>query len=243
MTASQIIRLREAGDKRGRRGAGKMSETPGDKTIVVSEPRTGLRRRILDAAATVIASKGPVATSLEDFVTATDVSRDEFLTHFPTVMDVLHALNARIARELDWGLEDARNTIDDPVDLMAAILHRIWAATVADPVKGWVAIRLEGSVAPIESVWQEQFDVLHRRAVADGRFHPSDLRAARTLAFGAFRMAMREYYLGRVGVDQGYQLIAMLLTAFGLSRAEALAISRSQDLTAAVGGGHSGMAH
>lgn len=220
-----------------------MSETREDKTTVVSEPRTGLRRRILDVATTVIASKGPNAPSIDDFVTATDVSRDDFLTHFPTVIDVLQALNAHLTRELDWGLEDARNTIDDPVDLMAAILHRIWAATVADPVKGWVAIRLEGSVAPVESVWQEQFDVLHRRAVADGRFHPTDLRAARALAFGAFRMAMREYYLGRVGVDQGHQLVVMLLIAFGLPRAEALAISHSQDLTAAIGGGHSGMAH
>ncbi len=220
-----------------------MSETLGGKMIVVGEPRTGLRRRILDAAATVIASKGQNASSIDDFVSATDMSRDDFLTHFPTVMDVLHALNTRITRELDWGLEDARNTIDDPVDLMAAILHRIWAATVADPVKGWVVIRLEGSVAPVERVWQEQFDVLHRRAVADGRFHPTDLRAARALTFGAFRMAMREYYLGRVGVDQGHQLIVMLLLAFGLPRAEAMAISQSQDLTAAISGGQSGMAH
>ena len=220
-----------------------MSETLGDKIFAGGEPRTGLRRRILDAAATVIASKGANTTSLDDFVMATDVSRDDFLTHFPTVMDVLQALNARITRELDWGLEDARNTIDDPVELIAAIMHRIWAATVADPVKGWVAIRLEGSVAPVESVWQEQFDVLHRRAVTDGRFYPTDLRAARSLTFGAFRMAMREYYLGRVGADQGHQLVVMLLVAFGLPRAEALAISQAQDLTAAIRGGQGGTAH
>jgi AcrR family transcriptional regulator len=220
-----------------------MSETLGTKPVRTADAHTGLRRRILDAAAAVIVAKGPGAASIEDFVAATDVARDDFLSQFPTVMDVLQALNARITRELDWGLEDARNTIDDPVELMAAILHRIWAATVADPVKGWVAIRLEGSVAPVESVWQEQFDVLHRRAVSDGRFHPADLRAARTLAFGSLRMAMREYYLGRVGVDQGHHLIVMLLTAFGLPPAEASAISRLQDLTGAISGGQSGMSH
>lgn len=220
-----------------------MSETLGDKASTAGDPRTGLRRRILDAAATLIAARGSSAASIEDFVAATDVARDDFLTHFPTVMDVLHALNARITRELDWGLEDARNTIDDPVELIAAILHRIWAATVADPVKGWVAIRLEGSVAPVESVWQEQFDILHRRAVSDGRFYATDLRAARTLAFGSLRMAMREYYLGRVGVDQGHHLVVMLLTAFGLPRGEAMTISQSQDLTAVLGAGRSGMAH
>lgn len=220
-----------------------MSEILGDELHPASEPRTGLRRRILDAAAAVVAAKGSNSCSIEDFVSATDVPRDDFLTHFPTVMDVLQALNARITQELDWGLEDARNTIDDPVELIAAILHRIWAATIADPVKGWVAIRLEGSVAPLESVWQEQFDILHRRAVIAGRFHAGDLRAARSLTFGALRMAMREYYLGRVGVDQGYHLVVMLLTGFGLAYPEAMAISRSQDLTGAFGGGQSGMAH
>jgi hypothetical protein len=35
----------------------------------------------------------------------------------------------------------------------------------------------------------------------------------------------------------------MLLTAFGLANREATAISRSQDLTGAIGGGQSGMAH
>lgn len=220
-----------------------MSETLGNATRQAAEPRTSLKRRILDAAATVIAAKGPSATSIEDFVAAMDIAREEFLTCFPTVMDVLLALNARITRELDWGLEDARNTIDDPVELIAAILHRIWAASVADPVKGWVAIRLEGSVAPIESVWQEQFDLLYRRAVADARFYSTDLRAARMLTFGAFRMAMREFYLGRVGVDQGHQLVTLLLTGFGLSREEATAISLSQDLTGPAGGVYSGMAH
>ena len=220
-----------------------MSGRFGGEPHLVGGPRTGLRRRILDAAARVIAAKGANTCSIEDFVSATDVARDDFLTYFPTVMDVLQALNARITHELDWGLEDARNTIDDPVELIAAILHRIWAATIADPVKGWVAIRLEGSVAPLESVWQEQFDILHKRAVADGRFHAGDLRAARILAFGALRTAMREYYLGRVGVDQGHHLIVMLLTAFGLANREATAISRSQDLTGVIGGSQSGMAH
>lgn len=220
-----------------------MSETLGNTPRFAGEPRTSLKRRILDAAATVIAAKGPSATSIDELVAASDIARDEFLTYFPTVMDVLQALNERITRELDWGLEDARNTIDDPVELIAAILHRIWAASVADPVKGWVAIRLESSVAPIESVWQEQFDLLYRRGVADARFYTTDLRAARMLTFGAFRMAMREFYLGRVGVDQGHQLVIMLLTAFGLPREEATAISLSQDLTGAAGGVHSGMAH
>lgn len=68
----------------------------------------------------------------------------------------------------------------------------------ADPIKGWVALRLEGSLAPIHPMWREQFEVLHRRAVSDERFHLTDPRTARTLTFGAFRMAIRDLYLGQV---------------------------------------------
>lgn len=208
-----------------------------------AEGRTGLRQRLLDTAVAVIATKGPHAASFDDFIVASGVSRSVFTTHFPAVSDLLHALNTRLTLEMDWGLEDARNTIDDPVVLLTAILHRVWASIAADPVKGWVALRLEGSVEPLEPVWREQFDLLHRRAVADGRFHPADLRAARTLTFGTFRLATRELYLGHLGVEHAHALIVMLLTAFGLPRDEAIAISRSQDLTVPIGCGAGGRSH
>lgn len=183
----------------------------------------------------VIADKGPQAAAFADFMAAAKIPASAFVECFPTNTDLLHALNTRITREIDWGLEDARNTIDDPVELLAAILHRIWAAFAADPVKGWVGLRLEGSVVPLQPVWQEQFDVLHRRAVADGRFHLSDPGAARTLTFGAFRMAIRQLYLGQAGLERGHNLIVMLLSAFGLPHDEAIAVSLAQDVTASVG--------
>ena len=220
-----------------------MSEDHVARPAIGAERRTGLRQRLLDAAVAVIADKGPHAAAFNDFIEASGVSRNVFCSHFPTGSALLHALNARITLEMDWGLEDARNTIDDPVVLLTAILHRVWASIAADPVKGWVALRLEGSVAPLSSVWQEQFDLLHRRAVADGRFHSADLRAARTLTFGAFRLATRELYLGHVGVEHAHALIVMLLTAFGLPRDEAIAISRSQDLTVPIGCGAGGRSH
>lgn len=220
-----------------------MSEALIIRPAAGADRRTGLRRRLLDAAAAVIATKGPHAATFDDFVTASEVPRSVFCDQFPTVSDLLHALNSQITLEMDWGLEDARNTIDDPVVLLAAILHRIWAAVAADPVKGWVALRLEGSVEPLEPVWHEQFDLLHRRAVADGRFYLTDRRAARTLTFGAFRLATRELYLGYVGVEHAHPLIVMLLTAFGLPRDEAEAISRSQDLTVPIGCGVGGRSH
>lgn len=197
--------------------------------------RSEQRRKLLDAAVEVIARKGPREAEVEDFVAAAGVSREVFDSFFPETDDLLHALNTRITVEMDWGLEDARNTIDDPVALLAAIMHRVWASFAADPVKGWVALRLEGSVTPVQPLWQEQFDLLHRRGVSDGRFHLTDPRTAKILTFGAFRMAIRELYLDHVGVDHAHHLVVMLLTAFGLSREEALAVSQSQDVTATSG--------
>lgn len=207
------------------------------------ELRTTMRRRLLDAAVLVIAEKGPHDANADDFAAAAGIDRETFDSCFPTAEDLLQALNARITLDLDWGLEDARNTIDDPVVLLAAIMHRVWASFAADPIKGWVALRLEGSLAPVQPMWREQFELLHRRGVADGRFHLTDPRTARTLTFGAFRMAIRELYLGHVAPDHAHHLVVMLLTAFGLSREEAIAISQSQDVTAASGSGHRATSH
>jgi AcrR family transcriptional regulator len=235
--------MRLTGVGPGRRGADRMSMNIAAATGAAADLRTAARRRLLDAAVQVIAEKGPHDADIEDFVAAAGVDRETFDACFASPEDLLQALNTRITVEMDWGLEDARNTIDDPVVLLAAIMHRVWAAFTADPIKGWVALRLEGSLAPIHPMWREQFEVLHRRAVSDGRFHLTDPRTARTLTFGAFRMAIRDLYLGQVTPDHAHHLVVMLLTAFGLSREEAIAISQSQDVSAACGAGRRATAH
>lgn len=188
--------------------------------------RAQTRARLIEAAMTVIADKGPEASSIEDFVSAAGVSRGTFYNYFPTFEDLIHALNTEISEALDKALEPARAGIDDPAVLLATVTHRIFAAYTRDPVRGWLALRIEVAAVPRQAVFEARFDAIYKAAVASGRFRDCEVAAARNLAFGAFRMGQRDVVLGQVAADHAVDLVALLLIAFGLTPGEATKISR-----------------
>ena len=198
------------------------------RAAAAAQKRAETRERLLDAAIQVIADKGPEGVRIEDFVAAAGVSRGTFYNYFPTVQDLILTLNLRISYEIDRRLGGVRTEVADPAARIAAILHRMWIAFADDPLKGWVAARIEAAGAARLLPWDQEFANLHKRAVAAGRFPPGDATAARTIVFGAMRMGVRDLYTGVVDFDHAVPLIAGLLTACGMPRDEAHAVSAEQ---------------
>lgn len=95
-----------------------------------------------------------------------------------------------------------------------------------DPVRGWLALKIEATALPRQAVFEARFDAIHRAAVARGRFRDCDVAAARNLVFGGFRMAQRDIVMGEAGPEHAVDLVALMLIAFGLTPEEALQISR-----------------
>ncbi|MDO8802016.1 TetR/AcrR family transcriptional regulator [Phenylobacterium sp.] len=188
--------------------------------------RAQTRARLIKAAMTVIADKGPEAASIEDFVAAAGVSRGTFYNYFPTFEDLLHALNTETSEALDKTLEPIRSGIDDPAVLLALVLHRVMASFVADPVRGWLSLKIESTPIPRQAVFEARFDAIYKAAVASGRFRDCEVAAARNLAFGAFRMGLRDLVLGAVGPDHAVDLVSLILIAFGVTPDESTKISR-----------------
>ncbi len=188
--------------------------------------RAQTRARLIEAAMTVIAEKGPEASSIEDFVAAAGVSRGTFYNYFPTHEDLLHALNTEISEALYKTLEPVRSGMDDPAVLLATVVHRILAAFVLDPVRAWLALKFEAMAIPRQAVFEARFDAIYSAAVATGRFRHCEVAAARNLVFGGFRMGQRDIALGEVGPEHAVDLVALMLIALGLTPAEATQISR-----------------
>jgi AcrR family transcriptional regulator len=202
-----------------------------------AQRRAETRERLIRAALQVVADKGPEAVTVEDFTAAAGVSRPTFYNYFETVPELLLALNARLTAEVDGRLGDLRTSIDDPVVRLAAMLHRIWIAIAEDPQRGWVAARIETMGAPRVLSWDQDFASLYGRAVRAGRFVEGGYEAARSVTFGAMRMAMRDLYLGLVDIDHAAPLVTAILVACGLPRAEAEEISRDQGAKARAAAG------
>lgn len=188
--------------------------------------RAQTRARLIEAAISVIIEKGPEASSIEAFVAAAGVSRGTFYNYFPTFEDLLHALNTEISEELDQTLEPVRTDITDPAILLATVMHRIFASFAANPVRAWLAMRIEAHGVPRQAVFEARFDSLYRAGVASGRFRDCDPAAVRNLTFGGARMAQREIALGETGPHHVADLMSLILIAFGLTPDEATRISR-----------------
>lgn len=187
--------------------------------------RAQTRERLLDAAVAVIAEKGPDLASVEDVVAAAGVSRGTFYNYFPTVRDLLIALNARVSAAMVAGLAPIPAD-QDIARRFAGVLHHILATFKADPVQGWMALRLSEISAPTDKAFAESFDALFERGVAQGRFSSAaDVTAARNLSVGAFRLAQRDIFEGSAPAEHATHVVAMLLTAFGVPEPEAYAIS------------------
>jgi len=194
--------------------------------------RARTRERLLQAAEEVVVEKGFENASIEEFVAAAGVSRGTFYNYFPTTTALLHALNTRVAEDLDRTLDMFTAHIDDCASRLAAIMHTVVASCMADPVRGWVAMQIAASRVPRQHSFEERFAATYSEGVACGRFRDVDMAAAYTIAFGAIRMAQRDILGGASLPAQGVQVVALVLAAFGVPYEEAERISLQEAASA-----------
>ncbi len=188
--------------------------------------RKRTRARLIEAALAVIAEKGPDAASIEDFVVAAGVSRGTFYNYFPAVEDLLEALNAQMGAALDERYAAVTQGVRDPALGLALVIQESFRIAAVDPARAWVALRIDGTLAPRQAEAVARFDAIYRGAVERGRFRPTDVDAARNLLFGAIRMAQSEMLAARVDAAHTVDLVALLLAAYGVPHEEASEISR-----------------
>lgn len=108
----------------------------------MSERREKRRRQILDAARTVFATKGYVATTVDDIVTAVEVARGTFYLYFDDKLDVFSALVDDFFRRTAQSIQpiELEPGSASPRDQLRENLRRVIRMAKADP--GMVKIAL-----------------------------------------------------------------------------------------------------
>ena len=195
--------------------------------------RSRTRTRLLDAAVRIIAEMGRETASVEDLVVAAGVARGTFYNYFPTVDALIEALSYRLIGTMGETLDVIRQSPSLPATRVAGLAHCLLGASRSDPAFAWVVSRLVGSGARRQPELEDRFDALFAEAVACGQFRTCDTLAARTLAFGAVRMAFRDLTAGDAPPAHGREVVALMLCAFGLTPGEADETSREGEALAA----------
>jgi len=194
--------------------------------------RSRTRERLLDAAERVVAEKGFGHLSIDEFVSAAGVSRGTFYNYFPTTTDLVDALNRRVAAHLDGLLAEVARQPGDAATRLARSLHTVLAANLDDPVRGWIGLQVITSRAPRAAAFEARFVALYDEGVRLGQFRALEVTAATAFGFGAMRMIQQDMLSGVAALAHAAQVVALILTAFGLPWEAAERISRDEAATA-----------
>lgn len=186
----------------------KGSRRPVDHRTRVGQERSArMQNRILAAALTVFAERGPDAPVIDEFVQAAGIARGTFYNYFKNVEELLQATSEWTTRELVQAIEDALAGIDGPTLRLGVGLRMFFARAQQDPVwcrfvaRVWIVGGLELPLRDVDA------------GVRLGHFRVPSREAAHDLLFGGVREALQRIGEGRVAPPFGDQMAEICLHA------------------------------
>lgn len=188
--------------------------------------REQTRQRLLAAALTVFAQKGPDAPSIDDFVAAAGVSRGTFYNHFRTTQELLAAVTAEMSDEALTVIDRIVLTFDDPIERVANGCLMYMHLAVDQPTWGEFIIRvgLRGDAAGklVDVYLPRDLDLARKAGMAD---FPTTL-AARDLILGCIMRAIQSVLLGKAPREHLRQSLELAFRGIGVPAKVARRVSQ-----------------
>jgi AcrR family transcriptional regulator len=192
---------------------------------VAAERRERMRGRLLTSAMALVAQKGPAAVSIDDVISAADVSRGTFYKYFASPEVLVQELAVNIANELIRLAEPVVQRFEDPAERVSCGMRLVARLARVHPLAASFLVRLgwpdvAGSNILLEFVERDLAEGLRR-----GRFMPMPLPLTLNIVAGAVLGAAN--CMLRPGCDEDFaeQTAAAALRALGLGPEEARRIS------------------
>lgn len=101
-----------------------------------------MRARLLASAMRLIAEKGPASTSIDDVISAAEVSRGTFYKYFPSPDALVRELAVAIANELIRMAEPVVQTHDDPAARVSSGIRLVARLAIDHPLAAAFLVRL-----------------------------------------------------------------------------------------------------
>ena len=109
---------------------------------VAAERRERMRARLLASAMRLVAEKGPAATSIDDVISAAEVSRGTFYKYFPSPDALVRELAIEIANELIRMAEPVVQSHDDPAERVSSGIRLVARLAIDHPLAATFLVRL-----------------------------------------------------------------------------------------------------
>lgn len=194
---------------------------------VAAERRERMRARLLASAMQLVAQKGPSATSIDDVISAADVSRGTFYKYFPSPEALVRELAVEIANELIRMAEPIVLTQDDPAERVSCGIRLVSRLAIDHPLAATFLVRLgwpdaRGPNILLDFVKRDLVEGIRR-----GRFTRMPIGLALNIVAGAVLGASHCMLEPGCESDFAEQSAAAALRALGVDAAEARHIAIS----------------
>ncbi|RZT97791.1 TetR family transcriptional regulator [Rivibacter subsaxonicus] len=117
-------------------------QTQDHRQRVAAERRERMRSRLLASAMRLVAQKGPAATSIDDVISAAEVSRGTFYKYFPSPDALVRELAIAIANELIEMAEPVVQSYDDPAERVSSGMRLVSRLAIDHPLAATFLVRL-----------------------------------------------------------------------------------------------------
>jgi AcrR family transcriptional regulator len=199
--------------------------TPDHRHRVAAERRERMRGRLLSSALSLVARQGPAATSIDDVISAAQVSRGTFYKYFESPDDLVRALALDVVNELIRMAEPVVLGYSDPAERVATGMRLVSRLALDRPVVAGFIVRLgwpelDDRPVLLDFVRRDLEDGLAR-----GRFTPMPIELALDIVSATVLGAIHRMLRPGCAADFAEQATASALRALGLPAKEARRIS------------------
>ncbi|MGA0612821.1 TetR/AcrR family transcriptional regulator [Caldimonas sp. KR1-144] len=194
---------------------------------VAAERRERMRARLFASAMKLIAAKGTAATSIDDVISAAEVSRGTFYKYFASPDALVQELAIEIANELIRMAEPVVLSHDDPAQRVSCGIRLVARLAIDHPLAASFLVRLgwpdvRGPNILLEFVRRDLLE-----GIRQGRFAPMPIALALNIVAGAVLGATHCMLEPDCESDFAEQTAAAALRALGVDAKGAERIAHS----------------
>lgn len=202
-------------------------ETQDHRQRVAAERRERMRARLLASAMKLVAEKGPSATSIDDVISAAEVSRGTFYKYFPSPDALVRELAIEIANELIGMAEPVVRSYADPAERVSIGMRLVARLALDHPLAATFLVRLgwpdaRGSNMLLDFVKRDLTE-----GIRQGRFTRMPIALAVNIVTGAVLGATHCMLEPGCDSDFAEQSAAAALRGLGLDAKSAERIANS----------------
>jgi len=191
----------------------------------VERRRARVRRQLLEAAETLMGTRGVDAVTVEEITEAADVARRTFYHHFDSKHDLLVPIARARTKSLNRRIDRLIEEVRDPAEAVSIALRHTFRGIPEDPLCAWFVLR---SGLPHDRLLDGIGESGTRdvaRGVAAGRFAIDNPAAGSTLFVGSLIAVISARVDGKLRDEDLDDAVEYALRLLGVPAAEARGIA------------------